>query len=149
MKYAFLFQMEGNGRHRLYHFVPYHYGPFAKQLYEDLQGLVHDGLVRVENDHDEDKTRITLVDTDKADEMLAKIPEDVKGDVASIAETYGSLDHRNLLKTVYEKYPAYAKNSKARKEGNRGRSGRSAPRPSFRGPATPCRNRHRRPAGCR
>jgi type I restriction enzyme S subunit len=116
MKYTFLFQMEGNGQRRLYHFVPYHYGPFAKQLYEDLQGLVQDGVVRVENDQDEEKTRITLVDTDKADEMLADMPEDVKADVASIVETYGSLDHRNLLKTVYKKYPAYARKSKIKKK---------------------------------
>jgi len=112
MKYAFLFQMEGNGRRRLYHFVPYHYGPFAKQLYEDLQGLVQDGVVRVENDQDEEKTRITLVDTHKADEMLAKMPEDAKADVVSIVEMYGLLNHRNLLKVVYKKYPAYAKKSK-------------------------------------
>jgi uncharacterized protein YwgA len=116
MKYAFLFQMEGSGQRRLYHFVPYHYGPFAKQLYEDLQGLVQEGVVRVENDQDEDKTRITLLNTDKADEMLVNMPEDVKADVASIIETYGALDHRNLLKTVYRKYPAYAKNSRIKKK---------------------------------
>jgi len=116
MKYAFLFQMESNGRRRLYYFVPYHYGPFAKQLYEDLQGLVRDGVVRVENDQDEEKTRITLVDTEKADQMLASVPEDLKADVASIVETYGELDHRNLLKTVYKKYPAYAKNSRVKKK---------------------------------
>lgn len=115
MKYAFLFQMEGNGQRRLYHFVPYHYGPFAKQLYEDLRGLVQDGVVQVENDQDEQKTRISLVDTDKADEMLVNMPEDVKADVSSIVETYGALDHGSLLKIVYKKYPAYAKKSKVRK----------------------------------
>jgi len=47
--------------------------------------------------------------------MLATMPEDVQADVVSIIETYGSLDHRNLLKAVYKKYPAYAKNSKIRK----------------------------------
>jgi type I restriction enzyme S subunit len=116
MKYAFLFQMEGNSQRRLYHFVPYHYGPFAKQLYEDLEGLVQDGVVRVENDQEEEKMRITVVDMEKANRMLADIPENVKADVASILETYGDLDHRNLLKTVYEKYPAYARKSKIRRQ---------------------------------
>jgi type I restriction enzyme S subunit len=116
MKYAFLFQMEGNGHRRLYHFVPYHYGPFAKQLYDDLHGLVQEGVVRVENDQDEEKTRITLVNKEKADEMLVNMPEDVKADVAFIVETYGALDHRNLLKTVYKKYPAYAGKSKIKKK---------------------------------
>ncbi|MCI0422694.1 MAG: restriction endonuclease subunit S, partial [Acidobacteria bacterium] len=44
MKYAFLLQMEGNGRQKLYHFVPYHYGPFAKEIYTDLQKLREEGL---------------------------------------------------------------------------------------------------------
>src|SRR6266705_1364686 len=29
MKYIFLIQMERTSRHRLYRFVPYHYGPFT------------------------------------------------------------------------------------------------------------------------
>ena len=32
--------------------------------------------------------------------------------VAAIVEGYGDLDHTRLLKTVYEKYPGYAKNSR-------------------------------------
>jgi hypothetical protein len=112
MKYVFLFQMEGSSQRRFYHFVPYHYGPFAKQLYADLQVLAKDGVVLVENDHDEAKTHITLVDMAKAEEMAAKLPEDVKADVISIIDTYGALDHKSLLKIVYKKYPAYAKNSK-------------------------------------
>lgn len=47
MKYAFLFQMEGNGRHRFYHFVPYHYGPFAKEVYGDLARLQESGFIQV------------------------------------------------------------------------------------------------------
>lgn len=112
MKYTFLLQMEGNANHRrLYHFVPYHYGPFAKELYSDLEALEREGLVRVEIDHEEDKTRITLVDADKAEAVLAALPEDLKEDVVTIVETYGNLDHNALLQTVYEKYTAYAKKS--------------------------------------
>jgi hypothetical protein len=59
-----------NGQRRLYRFVPYRYGPFAKQLYDDLQALAQNGVVRVENDHTEDKTGITLVDMAKANAML-------------------------------------------------------------------------------
>jgi hypothetical protein len=39
-------------------------------LYDDLQALAQNGVVRVENDHTEDKTRITLVDMAKANAML-------------------------------------------------------------------------------
>mgnify|MGYP001771019538 CR=1 FL=1 len=116
MKYVFLFQMEGSASHRLlYHFVPYHFGPFAKELYADLEKLQEEGLVRVESDPEEDKTKIILADPAGADELLADLPEDLKEDAATILETYGHLDHYSLLKTVYEKYPAYAKKSRLRR----------------------------------
>lgn len=116
MKYAFLVQMEGNAaRRRLYHFVPYHYGPFAKELYADLQALQDEGLVRVESDPDEDKTRIVLIDPAKAQEALGELPDDLKEDAATIIETYGHLDHNALLRAVYEKYPSYARKSRLKR----------------------------------
>jgi type I restriction enzyme S subunit len=125
MKYAFLLQMEGNGRRRYYQFVPYHYGPFAKEIYDDLERLKADGLVSLENDTEEDKTRLTLVDPSKAEAALADFPDDLKEDVTAILDAYGDLDHNALLKTVYEKYPAYAKKSRVHKK-KKDSSGRSA-----------------------
>jgi len=120
MKYVFLFQMEGNGgRRRLYHFVPYHYGPFSKEVYADLEALEQEGLVRVEKDPGEEKTKITLADAAKIEEQLAVLPDDIKQDVAVIIETYGDLDHATLLSTVYEKYPAYARKSQLKRKGRR------------------------------
>lgn len=122
MKYVFLLQMEGSARRRFYQFVPYHYGPFAKELYTDLESLQTAGLVNVDNETDEDKTRITVIDPDKVVNALADIPEDrkddmaaIREDIASILDSYGDLDHKALLKTVYEKYPAYAKKSRLKK----------------------------------
>lgn len=117
MKYVFLLQMEGSAdRRRLYHFIPYHYGPFSKELYSDLETLKNEGLVRVQHDGEEGKTRITLVDSSKAEEVLASLPEDLKQDVAAIVKRYGDLDHNALLKAVYEKYPAYARRSRLRRK---------------------------------
>lgn len=116
MKYAFLLQMEGNYHRRFFQFVPYHYGPFTKELYTDLERLQTDGLLTVDNGMDEDKTRISLTDPTKAEAALADLPDDLKEDVAAIIEAYGDLDHRALLKTVYEKYPAYAKKSRLTKK---------------------------------
>ncbi len=118
MKYAFLLQMEGNGR-RLYNFIPYHYGPFAKELYTDLGKLQEEGLVNVDNDTDEEKTRIALSDPDRAEAILTELPDDLKEDIGAVLDAYGDLDHNALLKTVYEKYPAYAKKSRVRRRKRR------------------------------
>ena len=115
MKYVFLFQMEGSASHRrLYHFVPYLYGPFAKELYIDLEKLQEEGLVQVESNPEEDKMKITLTDQVRMEALLAELPEDLKEDAATVISTYGELDHNSLLEVVYEKYPAYAKKSRLR-----------------------------------
>ena len=113
MKYAFLLQMEGSSRRRLYNFVPYHYGPFAQEVYSDLENLQQQGLVIIEED--DEKTRINLTAPDKVEQALQELPEDLRQDIAAIVETYGNLDHEGLLKVVYERYPAYAKKSRRRR----------------------------------
>jgi type I restriction enzyme S subunit len=116
MKYVFLLQMEGTAaRRRLYHFVPYHYGPFAKELYTDLKKLREEDLLTVDNDSEEEKTRIALAEPRRAEQALAELPDDLKEDVAAIIEQYGRLDHNALLKAVYEKYPAYARKSRLKR----------------------------------
>lgn len=152
MKYAFLAQMEGELHRRLYRFVPYHYGPCAMELYNDLKSLQADGLIAVDNDAEENKTCITLTDPYRAAALLeeeamkddtriaalekaeedtetaadpamsrllkrrAETLEILRADAATILDSYGNFDHSSLLKTVYERYPAYAKNSRIRKD---------------------------------
>jgi type I restriction enzyme S subunit len=115
MKYVFLVQMEGAVPRRLYRFVPYHYGPFAKELYTDLEALQQQGVITVHNG-DDDKTKIRLVDTERAIREATELPDDLREDVCSVLDDYGQLEHKNLLRTVYEKYPAYAVKSKLRKK---------------------------------
>lgn len=72
MKYAFLMQMEGELHRTFYRFVPYHYGPCAMELYDDLKALSNDGLVIIEKDTDEDKTRIKLTNPEIVAAVLEK-----------------------------------------------------------------------------
>lgn len=115
MKYAFLLQMEGATGLRFYNFIPYYYGPFAKELYADLETLKAQGLINVENG-DGDKTRITLSNPEKIESALSELPDDIREDVKTIIDSYGGLDHNALLKKVYEKYPAYATKSRLRRK---------------------------------
>jgi hypothetical protein len=125
MKYVFLLQMETNGRRRLYRFVPYHYGPFAKELYADLEQLQAEGLIAIDNDTEEDKTRISTADPQRIEAALGELPEGLREDVCAILDEFGELDHNRLLTTVYQKYPAYAKNSRLRKKATKKAAKRS------------------------
>jgi type I restriction enzyme S subunit len=149
MKYVFLLQMEGQSRQSqdrwFYHFIPYHYGPFAKEVYSDLRKLQQEGLIRVKgigwntrgasaadvlmvaeeqapyetgfsHQYESARVEIGLDDVDNAERHLVNFPDDLKKDIVAIINAYGNLDHNTLLKTVYEKYPTYAKKSKVRRK---------------------------------
>ena len=125
MKLLFLVQMKGSARRRFYHFVPYHYGPFAKELYDDLERLQQEGLVSIEQ-ADEDKTRLVLADADLARQMVAQLPDDLRQDVRTVLDEYGGLTHNQLLARVYEEFPAYARRSRLRHAAKKAGTGRSA-----------------------
>jgi type I restriction enzyme S subunit len=112
MKYTFLAQMEGETSRRLFHFVPYHYGPFSKDVYDGLEVLQQRGLITVEQAPEEGKTRIALTEPVEAAAVLADLPESLKRDVEAIISQYGELEHKELLQAVYGKYPAYARKSR-------------------------------------
>jgi uncharacterized protein YwgA len=115
MKYVFLFQNEDTTGQTLYHFVPYKYGPFARELYQDLEALAAEGFIAV-TESDEERTEIALVPSEEttAQEVIAELPEDLRTAVARVLEQYGSLSHNQLLASVYEKYPVYATKSRLR-----------------------------------
>jgi uncharacterized phage-associated protein len=116
MKYVFLLQKEGTTGHTLYHFVPYKYGPFARELYRDLEALAADGFVDV-TETDEERTEISLVPSKEAtvQKAIAELPEDLRAGVARVLEHYGHVSHNQLLTTVYEKFPAYATKNRLRR----------------------------------
>jgi len=139
MKYAFLFQQEGGRAARAddqlalplaaearalylpgewYDFVPHKYGPFAKELYDDLEALEAAGLV--ERRHPpkakeslREKTAIYLAD-EKAEaihDLVDSLPAEVRQGTEAIVTEYGSLDQKDLLDVVYRRYPEYTVNS--------------------------------------
>lgn len=68
----------------------------------------------------EDAQKDPDAETDPAAARLlkrrAEILETLRTDAVTILDAYGDLDHNNLLKAVYEKYPAYAKKSRLRRK---------------------------------
>lgn len=125
MKYAFLAQMQGQALSqpagRLYRFVPYHFGPFAQELYADLEVLAAEGWVTVERPEGDlttpERTDIRL-NPQRAAAVTAAVAElsaDERADLTQVIAQYGDLAHNALLEAVYSQYPAYARKSKLRR----------------------------------
>ena len=139
MKYAFLFQMEGKSRQPVYNFVPYKFGPFAKEVYSDLNTLQDEGLLSVKKEgrtaSREDVFRVaeelatyrTAKDEyyieisipygkeKQVDATIEELDNQMLDDIDSIISSYGRLDHDALLDIVYEKYPRFARKSQRRR----------------------------------
>ena len=122
MVLVFLVQMKRTTKRRFYGFVPYRHGPFAKELYADLEKFQQDGLIGIDNS-DEDTTRVTLTDSDSAKKLTDELPEEVREDIRVILDDYGGLKRKDLVDRVYEEFPAYVKKSRlkrvARRQGTR------------------------------
>ncbi|MBI1878387.1 MAG: restriction endonuclease subunit S [Chloroflexi bacterium] len=123
MKYAFLAQMQGQSlsqpTQRLFNFVPYHFGPFAKDLYPDLEALEAEGWLMVERATEDDPDAPERVDIQlsparaaEVESALAELSAAERTDLSAIIEQYGDLSHNELLDAVYEQYPAYARKSR-------------------------------------
>lgn len=117
MKSAFLLQQDA-GLNLGYNFIPYKYGPFSKEVYEDIEELEKNLLVeRVKPKKDIEMTEIRLIDDfkDWTEKIIDSLSKDVKETVKTYIEKYGKMELNELLGYVYAKYPEYAVKSKRKR----------------------------------
>jgi Transcriptional regulator PadR-like family. len=114
-KLAFLAQRERDGA-APYDFRADNYGPFAPDLYDDIDRLVDAGFV---NYHEEEtqmgNTRQVYELTDKGERAVSESdPEDFPvdtTDLESLNEEFSECSLWDVLEYVYTEYPRMARNS--------------------------------------
>ncbi|WIV67530.1 PadR family transcriptional regulator [Natrialbaceae archaeon AArc-T1-2] len=118
MKLVFLAQEERLGRD-IYEYVPGQYGPFSKELYDDLDKLERKEFVeRVDEPTIKENDRQVYQITDKGRRTLRQareipdndFPEAVES-ISELKDSYNSMDLWDLLEYVYAEYPHMAENS--------------------------------------
>lgn len=97
-----------------YEFVPYDYGPFSKEIYDDIDKLVSRGLVEERPEKlDDGVITYNYTLTDKGREfvrennLLASAPDELN----AVASSFGDSELDDIIDFVYDNYPAYAENS--------------------------------------
>lgn len=128
MKLLFLLSKEADiddflAENQAFRFVPFRYGPFDADVYDDVEALKQLGLVQVkasEQEEEDDDTalsdpydasteyELTLAGQDKAREILQSTPKDVVNRVTRVKSIFGPMPLVQLLHYVYGKYEYYA-----------------------------------------
>ena len=100
-------------KRKFYKFVPYDYGPFASNIYDDLDSLCRSDLVmRVpEAGRSWSRYRVTLDGLDRVIELKCEADADTVAFVEKVVTWVTSLTFRDLLRAIYTKYPDYSVNS--------------------------------------
>jgi uncharacterized protein (DUF488 family) len=104
VKLLFLAAKEIRARDRgpFYDFVPYKYGPFSFALYRDLSELARDSWLT-------EGEALQIPDPQKtaALEQARKMPPALRAGLAEVWDQYGGLPDRELIATVYARYPEF------------------------------------------
>ena len=99
-KYLFLILNRLNKKY--YGFIPYHYGCFSFESYNDRRSLINSGLLL------EDDKRWII---NKNNDFLSKIDPQDKEHILNIKKEYGRVSKPALLYKIYSSFPYYAINS--------------------------------------
>lgn len=100
-----------------YEFVPYDYGPFSKELYDDLDTLIAEEFVEdAEEEFAPGKLRYEYyIDSDGndfvEDQQTSKDAQVIIDLAREIKTEYNDVRLSDLIDDVYSKYPEYAENS--------------------------------------
>jgi uncharacterized protein YwgA len=99
-----------------YTFRPYNYGPMSKAIYDDLDGLVADGLVETVPAEGQSWSRYrpTARGVELGKQLLEAADSETRFGVQHLYDTkraVAGMSFDALLEDVYERYPAFATNS--------------------------------------
>ena len=109
-KYAFLLSQEGGLPPALpfYDFVPFKYGPYSFRMLREMQGLERYGYVV----SDSEQFWIASGMESSMRDAIRTLPGDLRRQISLLVAKYSVLSQRELLRRVYNAYPAFTFRSK-------------------------------------
>lgn len=120
-KLVFMAQKEiQNLQTKQYEFDSYDYGPFSKELYDDIDRLARNGYIErsVEQTGNGNEKHIYSI-TVKGREYIRQILESEAGredlaveNLRQLKEEYNEMPILQLIRLIYNRYPSYAEDSK-------------------------------------
>lgn len=94
-----------------FNFVPLHYGPFDKAVYEVLEELAGEGMVELIPDRSWTSYRLTEDGRERGTEMAASLSPVAGSYVDRAVRFVRSLSFPQLVSAIYKAYPEMRENS--------------------------------------
>jgi len=92
-----------------FHFTPYHYGPFDKEVYEELDNLNSENKVEIIQNN---RLRLyKLTEEGKNTIPISNLNENVKSKVEDIIDYVKTKSFTELISAIYHDYPGMRVNS--------------------------------------
>ena len=93
-----------------YHFQPYHYGPFDRQLYDDLDVLKAEGLIAVQQGSVR-QYMVSRLGHERGNELLVSLPSAVQEYVPKLISWITAMNFPELVSAIYYEFPDMKVNS--------------------------------------
>ena len=94
-----------------FHFEPYHYGPFDKAVYEDLDRLAEQGKINIDTTGRYNRYSLTDSGHARGVAVLGTLPEPAARYMEDAAKWIRFVPFKHLLSAIYRQYPDMAVNS--------------------------------------
>ena len=94
-----------------FHFEPYHYGPFDKAVYEELESLAERGELSIDTMRRYNQYSLTDSGYERGVAILSALPEPAAKYMEDAAKWVRLVPLKHLLSAIYRQYPDMAVNS--------------------------------------
>ncbi|MEO0049613.1 MAG: hypothetical protein ABIK42_00515 [candidate division WOR-3 bacterium] len=96
-----------------YQFIPYHYGPFCADIYNDIADLSNEGYVAVTRTPPFERATyfITPKGVKRAQQLLGECDEEIATTIKRLVNEILPLSFWQLINKIYQEYPDYKRNS--------------------------------------
>lgn len=94
-----------------FNFQPYNYGPFDKSVYEVLEQLSYDNLVRIVSNRTWKEYALTEMGRVKGEKVLESLPNEIKSYINKVSFFVRNLSFTQLVSAIYKAYPDMRQNS--------------------------------------
>ena len=94
-----------------FHFEPYHYGPFDKAVYEDLDELAERGEISIDTTRRYNQYSLTDSGYERGMTVLSSLPEPAARYIEDAAKWIRFVPFKHLISAIYRQYPDMTVNS--------------------------------------